>query len=105
MFTRFLQDHHPRADRNTIVEVNDVLIEQANAPARHGLADGPRFIRPVLAKVRVLIASVEVKGSRAERVVDAARHTVRLAKFPPLLPAFGVPQAQFPPSPPRQLQR
>ena len=45
-----LHYHHMCAYRDAVVEVNDVLIEQAEAAARNSAADGLRFIGSVKAK-------------------------------------------------------
>src|ERR1700729_629565 len=62
----FLQHNNMRPNRSAIVEVDDVVIEQANAAARHLLADRLRLDRSVEAKIGVLIAAVEIKRARPE---------------------------------------
>jgi hypothetical protein len=39
--------HHGGADRDPIVEVEDLLIQQADASTRHLLAYGPRLVGAV----------------------------------------------------------
>jgi hypothetical protein len=42
-FACFLQDDYRSADRHAVLEVDDVVIEQADAAARHFFADRPRM--------------------------------------------------------------
>src|SRR3984885_6973124 len=69
-----------RSDRSAIVEIDDVVIEQAYAAARHLLADRLRLDGSMEAKIGVLIAAVEIKRARAERIVDAARQPGRVMR-------------------------
>src|SRR5208282_2385341 len=77
----FLQDHDRRADRNAVVKIDDVLIEQADASAGHLIADRIRLVRSVEAEVGVLIAAVEIKRSRSQRIADAARQPVHVVRI------------------------
>src|SRR3954471_8422914 len=64
-------DEHRRSGRHAVVEVEDVLIEHADAAARDLLADAPGLVRAVDAEEDVAVALVEVEGTGAERVVEA----------------------------------
>ena len=67
-----LHDRHMRADRDAVVEINDVLVEQANAAAGNGLADGFRLGGAVQPEKGVVTVAVEIKGAGAERIVGTA---------------------------------
>ena len=55
-FARFLQDDYRSANRHAVVKVDDVVIEQADAPARHFFADRLRLVGSVQAEIGVLMA-------------------------------------------------
>jgi hypothetical protein len=57
------------------------VIEQADAPARHFFADRLRLVGSVQAEIGVLIASVQIKRARSERIVDAARQAARVMRI------------------------
>src|SRR6202453_609358 len=77
----FLNHDDLRSNRGAIVELDDVVVEQANAAAGNLLADRLRFDRAMKAEVGVLIAAVEVKRARAERIVDAAWQAGRVVRI------------------------
>src|SRR6185437_16237697 len=60
------------AERNPVVKVDDVLVEQANAAGRNGVADALRLVGAVQAEEGVVAIAVEIKRAGAERIVDAA---------------------------------
>ena len=60
------------ADRDAIIEVDDVLVEQTNAAARDGLADGLGLSGAVQAEERVVAVAVQIERTGAEWVVGAA---------------------------------
>src|SRR4051794_25988664 len=67
------QDDDFGADLHTVVEVDHVLVEHADAARRHRLADRLRLVRAVDA----VEAGAEIQGARAERVFRAASHVAR----------------------------
>src|SRR5690606_17574442 len=67
------EDDHLRAGRHAGIEIDDVLVDQSNAPGRNLLADGVRLDRAVQPEMRVAAVAVEIERSRAERIVEAAR--------------------------------
>src|SRR4029077_10541858 len=62
----FLEHDDLRSDWGAVVKIDDVMIEQPNAAARHLLADRLRFDRAVKAEVGVPVAAIEVKRARPE---------------------------------------
>src|SRR5206468_8979418 len=70
---RLLPDNHLGADRDTLVEIGDVGVDQAEAAGRDGGADG---VRPVGA-VDTVDGGAEVHRARADRVAGAAGHEAR----------------------------
>src|SRR6516162_1117962 len=62
------------ADRGSVVEINDVVIRQADAAGRDIGADGPRLVGPVDAIKRVLVALPQIHRPRANRIVGTALH-------------------------------
>ena len=62
------QHHDPRPDRRALVEVDDVLVDHADAAGGNTPADGPRFDRAVDAIKCILVALPEVHRARTERI-------------------------------------
>src|SRR5690606_23776936 len=68
-------DHDdPGAARGAVVEVDDVLVEHAEAARRGRPADRLRLVGAVDAVARIAAAEVDVERARAERIVEAAGH-------------------------------
>src|SRR5688572_804015 len=74
-------DHDGGPDRHAVVEIVDVLVEHAHAARGDGLADAPRLVDTVDAEQDVAVVLVEVEGTRAERIVDAALHGARQVRL------------------------
>ena len=53
--------HDPRTDRRTLVKVDHILVDHADAAGGDALTDGPRFDGAVDAVKRVLVALPEVQ--------------------------------------------
>ena len=68
-----LQHHHRRVRLDAIVEVDDVLVEHADAARRDRRADIFRLVGAVDAEQRILVTLIEIQGACAERIVGAAR--------------------------------
>ena len=68
-----LQHHDRRATRHPAVQVDDVMVEQADAAARHRLANGRGLICAMDAIIRFLPVTVNVERPRAKGIVDPAR--------------------------------
>src|SRR5215831_5598924 len=62
------------ADWRAVVEIDDVLVRQADTAGRDVGADGPGFIGAVDAVERVLVAAPEVHGPRSDRIIGTAFH-------------------------------
>src|SRR3569623_2165611 len=71
--TPLLVDDHQRAYLLAVVEIDDVLIGEADAARRHGLADRPRLRRSVQPVQR----RADIERAGAERIVRAAGHVGR----------------------------
>ena len=67
-----LHHRHMRADWDAVVKVNYVLIEQADAAAGNGLADGFRLDGAVQPEKGIVTVAVEIKGTCAQRIVGTA---------------------------------
>src|SRR5262249_955720 len=61
-------------DGSTLIEIDCVLIDHADATGGDTLADSRRLYRPVDAKKRVLIVLPEIHRAGAERIVWTASH-------------------------------
>src|SRR5690606_38077484 len=72
----FSDDDDRIALGNAAIKVDDILIDEAHAAGRHGLANRPPFGRTVDAIAGVLVVLIDVEGARAERVCQAAGLTV-----------------------------
>ena len=79
--TMALKDDDRRAERNAIVKIDDVLIEQANAAARDRTANGRRFVGAVYSKITVAVADIKIERPRAERVLKTAGHASRISSI------------------------
>src|SRR5512139_4037701 len=55
-------------DRRALVEVDDVLVDHADAAGGNARAFGPRFDGAVDAVERVLVVLPEIHGSRTKRI-------------------------------------
>ena len=60
-----LHHRHMRADRDVVVEIDDVLIEQANAAARDGVTDALWLVGAMHAKISVAAVTVEMERAGA----------------------------------------
>src|SRR5690242_16186853 len=67
-----LHDRHMRADRNAIVEIDDVLVEQADAARRHRMPDALRLVGAVQAEIGVVAVAIEIERAGAERIFQPA---------------------------------
>src|SRR5690606_10567359 len=73
-------DHdHRRAKLDALIQVDDMLVDHAEAAIRSGAADGPWLVGAVNADIGVDIALVEIEGAGAERILRAAVHAVLVA--------------------------
>ena len=73
------QHDHLGADLHAAVQVDHVVIGQADAAARHVLADGGRIVGAVDA----IDGAADIHGARAERIAGAAgghARQIRLAR-------------------------
>ena len=57
------------------------MIEQAYASAGHLGADRVWLVRSVQSEISVLIAAIKIKGSRPQRIADAARQSVDVVRI------------------------
>src|SRR5512135_694866 len=73
-----LHYRHMGADRHAVVEIDDVLIEQADAAARDGLADSLRLGGAVQTEQRVMVVAVKIERARPKRIVGAALQPARV---------------------------
>src|SRR5262249_5304864 len=65
--------HRLRADVDGFVEIDDIVVPHADAPARTLPADGRRLIGAVDA----IDGAAEIHGAGAERIARAASHEAR----------------------------
>ncbi len=72
-----LNDRHMGADRHAVVEIDDVLIEQADAARGDGLADGLRLGGAVQAEERVVAVAIKIERAGAKRIFRAALNARR----------------------------
>src|SRR5918993_5348085 len=72
-----LQHQYARAYRRALVEVDDILVQHANAAGGDVGADGPGFGRTVDAIDEILAVAVEIMGARPERIIRPALHMAR----------------------------
>src|SRR5436189_6352584 len=84
------QHHDPRTDRRALVEVDDILVDHADAARGNAPADGPRFIRAMDTVERILVALPEVHGTRTERIAWAAGPPEAALQFAHLPPPRGL---------------
>src|ERR1017187_8113695 len=70
---RLLADDHFGPDRNAIVQIDDIGIDQAETSRRHGRSDGLRRIGAVDA----IDGGPEIKRARAQRIAGPAGHEAR----------------------------
>src|SRR5690606_3705878 len=57
---------HLRADFGTVIEIDDVLIQEANAARGHGLPDRPPFRRAMqtVARIAAFVEKIERTGAK-----------------------------------------
>src|SRR5262249_38627838 len=70
---RLLADDDLGADRNPLVEIHDVAVDQPEAPGRNGAADGLRLIGAMDAIDR----GAEIERPRPHGIAGAAGHEAR----------------------------
>jgi hypothetical protein len=94
---RFAGPEHDdfRADRRAVVEIDDVLIRQADAARRDVGANGPGFIGAVDAVERVLVAAPEVHGPCAKRIIGTALHADAALQLHHVLAQLGLARQHF----------
>src|SRR6185437_14434816 len=68
-----LFDNHLGADWHAVVEVDHVLIDQAETARRDGVSDRLRLVRAVNA----IDGCAQIHCARAERIAGTARHEAR----------------------------
>src|SRR6187200_494352 len=68
--------HHKNLStcRNTVVQVDQILIEQPNASGRHVRADGPGLDGAMNAVEQVAAIAIEIESSRSHRIVWSTLH-------------------------------
>ena len=64
-----LDHRHSGTRRHAVVEIDDVLIEQAEAAARNGLADTLRFVSAMQAEKSVVTVTVKIERTGPEWIV------------------------------------
>ena len=78
------EDDDDRARLHPVHEIDDVLVEHADAARRDGLADIFRLVGAVDAVQRVLVALVEVERPRAQRIGRTSGNALRVGAEPRL---------------------
>src|SRR6266446_1285866 len=68
------QHDHFGSDGGAFIELNNVIVDHANAPGRNALADRPRLIRTMNAVEGVLASLPKVECPGAQRVLRSAGH-------------------------------
>src|ERR1700694_581097 len=90
------QHHDLGADRRALEEIDDVLVEHADAARRDVLADGPRLDRAVDAEQRILVVLPQIERAGAERIARAARHADPAAQLAHVPHQFGLTREHLP---------
>lgn len=86
---------HGRTDLDAIIKVDGVVISHADATRRHRLSDIFRLVGPVDSVERILIALVQIKRARAERIGWSAGNAFRERSKTSLLSGGGHPVRPF----------
>src|SRR5207237_8993669 len=90
------QHHDLGAGRRALVEIDDVLVEHADAAGRDAVADGPRLVGAVDAVERILVGLPQIERAGAERVAWAAGHADAAAQLAHVPQQLGLPGGHLP---------
>jgi hypothetical protein len=82
--------HDLSAEGRALVEVDDVLVDHANATGRDASADGPGLVRAMDSVKGIFVALPEIHGSGAQWIARTARHANSAPQYAHLFHEVGL---------------
>ena len=95
------QDDHSASDWNAAIEVDDILVEEANTPRRDHRADRPWLNSAVKPVKSVLSVPVQIKGTWTQGIIRSALQTACMFRVAFRIPADHI--LRWPPTRPLRL--